>query len=77
MLDQAGKASPGQTLGYSENLWTTVKKSFKTLGPGANVINILSVICKFLYYAEGFVRLGWKSLRGTKTLAYHENLKIT
>jgi hypothetical protein len=41
---------------------------------GANVLKpYLTVIFKFLYSAGGFIRLGWKSLSGTNTLAYYEN----
>ncbi len=49
-------------------------KSYKTLGPGANVItDFLSVIYIFSYLARMFVRLGWRSLTKTNTLAYYEN----
>jgi len=48
------------------------------LCPGANVIKLfLSVIYEFSYLAQVFVRLGWKSLPGTNTLAYYEIFLIT
>jgi hypothetical protein len=44
------------------------------LAPGANVIKpFLSVIYRFPYYARVFVRLDWKSLRMTNTVAYYKN----
>ncbi len=48
------------------------------LGPGANVIKlILSVIYRYSYKSRGFVRLGWKSLPGTNSLAHFENWEVT
>ncbi len=48
------------------------------MGPEANVIKLfLSVIYEFLYQARVFVRLGWKGLPGTNTLAYYEHTLIT
>ncbi len=45
---------------------------------GANVIKLfLSVIYGFLYLARVFVRLYWKSLPMTNTLAYYKNPKFT
>ncbi len=50
-------------------------KSFITLDPGANVKKLfLPMIYVFLYLARVFVRLDWKSLPMTNTLAYYENL---
>ncbi len=37
----------------------------------------LSVNCVFSYYARVFVRLCWKSLPGTNTLAYYKDSQIT
>jgi hypothetical protein len=45
------------------------------LGPGANVMkHFTAIIYEFLCQAKVFVRLGWKSLPDTNTLAYYENL---
>ncbi len=44
--------------------------------PGANVIDLfLSVIYGFSYQATAFVRLSWKSLPGTNTLAYYNKFE--
>jgi hypothetical protein len=40
---------------------------------GPMLYTFLSVISEFLYSARVFVRLGWKSLPGTKTLVYYKN----
>ncbi len=41
---------------------------------GANLIKLFwAVIHIFSYQARVFVRLGWKSLLGTNTLAYYED----
>ncbi len=43
--------------------------------PGANVIKLFTaVIYEPSYYARVFVRLCWKILPGTNTLAYYENV---
>ncbi len=45
--------------------------------PGANVIKpLLSVIYVFSFESRAFVKLGYKSLIGTNTLAYYESLLI-
>jgi hypothetical protein len=38
---------------------------------------IYSAIYEFLYQGRVFVRLGWKSLPGTNTLACYQNSQIT
>ncbi len=54
------------------------KKSFIALSLGPNVIkHFFSVIYEFSYWARVFVRLSWKSLPGTNTLAYYQNYQIT
>jgi hypothetical protein len=51
-----------------------VCKSCITLTPGAGVRKLfLSVIYGFSYLATVFVRLDWKILRMTNTLAYYKN----
>ncbi len=48
-------------------------KGFITLAPGGNVVILsLSVIYKFSYQAIAFVRIDWKSLPRTNTLAYNK-----
>jgi hypothetical protein len=54
------------------------KKSFKTFFLIATIWRqcyktFLPIIDLFQYKARVFVRLGWKSLPGTNTLAYYEN----
>ncbi len=59
------------------DLYDVVRQNAKLslFPPGANVIKLLlSAIYGFSYKARVFVRLGLKSLPGTKTLAYYENL---
>jgi hypothetical protein len=48
--------------------------SFIIQALGANVIKLfLFVTYRFSYKDTAFVRLGWKSLPWTNTLAYYEN----
>ncbi len=58
-----------------------MKKKIDVFGlsiPGVNLIKLfLSVIYEFLNSARVFVRLGWKRLPGTNTLAYYEHSQIT
>ncbi len=44
------------------------------MGPGPNVIKLFaSVIYEHSYSSRMFVRLGWKILPGTNTLAYDKH----
>ncbi len=61
------------TLVYYNHLSITAAKSFIALGPGASTIKLITAV---IYEGWGLptnIRLGWKSLPGTNTLAYYEN----
>jgi hypothetical protein len=63
-----------KTLAYLASLTVMKEKCFITLTLGANVIKLfLHVNYRFSYQARVFVRLDWKSLPNTNTLAYYEN----
>ncbi len=50
------------------------QKKITTLASGLNVLKIYThVIDEFLYKARAFLRINWKSLEGTSTLAYYKN----
>jgi hypothetical protein len=47
------------------------RKMFMKLTTGVNLVKLFtSVTYEFLYSARLFVKLGWKSLPGTNTIAY-------
>jgi hypothetical protein len=51
-------------------------KKFYNIGTWANGIKINAIIYKFSHLASVFVRLGWKRLPMTNTLAYFKNKKF-
>ncbi len=55
------------TLAY---LTLMTKKKYNIATWGQCYKTFLSTIYEFLYQARVFIRLGWKSLQGTNTLAY-------
>ncbi len=62
-------------LAYLEYSHFVKKKVFAILSPEPNVIKLFtSVIDELSYYARLFIRLCWKRLSGTNTLAYYENV---
>jgi hypothetical protein len=70
------KGSPGTNiLAYYKNMSITAIKCFITLAPGADAIKrFISVIYEFFLYDRVFVRIGWKGLPGTNTLAFYKNM---
>ncbi len=68
------KSLPGtHRLANYKNSKASAIKNFITLVPGAKVMKLFSVMYGSLCKARVFVRLGWKSLPMTNTLAYYEN----
>jgi hypothetical protein len=54
-----------------------LKEFYYVANRGQCYKTFLSVIYGFSYQARVFVRLDWKSLPMTNTLAYHENAQFT